>query len=128
MVKKYKTFQATWRPAGGVIRVVLAEESTGWRTFFCTNTTASVADLPGAVAGRFSLEITFRDRKEIIGAGQQQVRFMSVKFGAFYVCLETFIMTQGWVWIWADEALVDRPASPWDKPSRRLSHAGKRRG
>src|SRR5262249_45591149 len=29
-VKRYKTFLATWRPAGGAIRVVLVEEPTGW--------------------------------------------------------------------------------------------------
>src|SRR3954467_8913405 len=33
-VKKYKTFLATWRPAGGVIRVVLVDEPTGWRGGF----------------------------------------------------------------------------------------------
>ena len=46
-VKKYKTFLATWRPAGGVIRVVLVDEPTGWRAYFCTDTSASVADILG---------------------------------------------------------------------------------
>ena len=54
-VKKYKTFLATWRPAGGVIRVVLVDEPNGWRAFFCTDTSASVADILGMVADRFSL-------------------------------------------------------------------------
>ena len=35
--KKYKTFLATWRPAGGLIRVVLVQETRGWVAFFCTN-------------------------------------------------------------------------------------------
>jgi hypothetical protein len=35
----------------------------------------SVADILTAVAGRFSLELTFRDC-EVVGAGQQQVRFV----------------------------------------------------
>ena len=69
-VKKYKTFLATWRPAGGVIRVVLVDEPTGWRAYFCTDTSASVADILGAVADRFSLEITFRECKQVVGAGQ----------------------------------------------------------
>src|SRR3954453_3378640 len=34
-VKKYKTFLATWRPSGGAIRVVLVDEPTGWRAYFC---------------------------------------------------------------------------------------------
>jgi hypothetical protein len=56
VVKKYKTFLATWRPAGGAIRVVLVDEPTGWRAYFCTETSASVADILGMVADRFSLE------------------------------------------------------------------------
>ncbi|WP_231749368.1 hypothetical protein [Tautonia plasticadhaerens] len=30
-VKRYKTSLATWRPAGGAIRVVRVDEPTGWR-------------------------------------------------------------------------------------------------
>jgi hypothetical protein len=126
-VKKYKTFLATWRPAGGAIRVVLVDEPTGWRAYFCTDTSASVADILGAVADRFSLEITFRECKQIIGAGQQQVRFIWANVGAFHVCLWTFTMTEAWAWGREDEDLVDRSASPWDKASRRPSHADKRR-
>ena len=69
VVKKYKTFLATWRPAGGAIRVVLVDEPTGWRAYFCTDTEASVADILGMVADRFSLEITFRECKQVVGAG-----------------------------------------------------------
>lgn len=126
-VKKYKTFLATWRPAGGVIRVVLVDEPTGWRAYFCTDTSASVADILGAVADRFSLEITFRECKQVVGAGQQQVRFIWANIGAFHVCLWTFTMTEAWAWRRKDEELVDRSASPWDKASRRPSHADKRR-
>jgi hypothetical protein len=34
--KRYNTFEATWRPAGGLIRVVLVDEPGGWVAFFCT--------------------------------------------------------------------------------------------
>src|SRR5207248_3650644 len=74
-VKRYKTFVATWRPAGGAIRVVLVDEPTGWVAFFCTDPTATVADVLTAVADRFALETTFRDCKAVVGAGQQQTRF-----------------------------------------------------
>jgi hypothetical protein len=127
VVKKYKTFLATWRPAGGVIRVVLVDEPTGWRAYFCTDTSASVADILGAVADRFSLEITFRECKQIVGAGQQQVRFIWANLGAFHICLWTFTMTEAWAWGRKEEELVDRSASPWDVASRRPSHADKRR-
>ncbi len=127
MVKKYKTFLATWRPAGGAIRVVLVDEPTGWRAYFCTDTSASVADILGMVADRFSLEITFRECKQVVGAGQQQVRFIWANIGAFHICLWTFTMTEAWAWGRQAEELVDRSTSPWDKASRRPSHADKRR-
>src|SRR3954468_24116653 len=127
VTKRYKTFLATWRPAGGVIRVVLVDEPTGWRAFFCTDTSATVADILTAVADRFSLEITFRDCKEVVGAGQQQVRFIWASIGAFQVCLWTFTMTEAWAWGRPATELVDRSASPWDTPLRRPSHADKRR-
>jgi DDE superfamily endonuclease len=127
VVKRYKTFLATWGPVGGVIRVVLVDEPTGWVAFFCTDASASVADILTTVADRFSLEITFRDCKEIVGAGQQQVRFVWANVGAFHICLWTYTMTEAWAWGRAEEELVDRSASPWDTPNRRPSHADKRR-
>jgi hypothetical protein len=125
--KRYKTFVATWRPAGGAIRVVLVDEPTGWLAFFCTDVSASVADILSAVADRFSLEITFRDCKEIVGAGQQQVRFVWANIGAFHLCLWTFTMTEARAWFRTADELVDRSNSPWDSPLRRPSHADKRR-
>jgi hypothetical protein len=126
-VKKYKTFLATWRPAGGAIRVVLVDEPTGWRAYFCTDTSASVADILTTVADRFSLEIAFRECEQIVGAGQQQVRFIWANVGAFHVCLGTYTMTEVGAWGRKAEELVDLSASPWDKASRRPSHADKRR-
>lgn len=125
--KKYKTFLATWRPAGGLIRVVLVKETRGWVAFFCTNPDASVADVLEAVADRFSLETAFRDVKEVVGAGQQQVRFIGANIGAFHLCLWTYTMTEAWAWNRADDELAERSASPWDDASRRPSHADKRR-
>src|SRR5581483_6275091 len=126
-VKRYKTFVATWRPAAGAIRVVLVDEPAGWRAYFCTDVSASVADVLATVAERFALEIAFRDCKEVVGAGQQQVRFVWASAGAFHVCLWTFTMTEAWAWGHSAEALVDRATSPWDDPGRRPSHADKRR-
>jgi len=127
VVKRYKTFLATWRPAGGAIRVVLVDEPHGWRAYFCTDPSASVAEVLTAVADRFSLEIAFRDCKEVVGAGQQQVRFVWANVGAFHLCLWTFTMTEAWAWGRPAKELVDRSTSPWDQASRRPSHADKRR-
>jgi DDE superfamily endonuclease len=126
--KRYKSFVATWRPAGGAIRVVLVDETPGWVAFFCTDPVASVADVLGAVAARFSLETAFRDCKDIVGAGQQQVRRVPASVGAFHLCLWTFTMTEAWAWRRDVDGLVGhRRASPWDDGARRPSHADKRR-
>jgi hypothetical protein len=126
--KRYKTFVATWRPAGGAIRVVLVDEPKGWVAFFCTDPTATVAEVLGLVADRFSLETAFRDVKEVVGAGQQQVRHVWASVGAFHVCLWAFTMTEAWAWNRPAEELVGhRSASPWDDKPRRPSHADKRR-
>ena len=125
--KRYKTFVATWRPAGGAIRVVLVEEAHGWVAFFCSDPSAGVADVLGSIAERFTLETAFRDLKEVVGAGQQQTRFVWASIGAFQVCAWTFTMTEAWAWGRPAESLVDRAASPWDDARRRPSHADKRR-
>lgn len=126
--KRYKTFLATWRPAGGVIRVVLVDEPTGWVAYFCTDPAATVADVLGRVADRFALEIAFRDVKDVVGAGQQQVRFVGASVGAFHLCLWTFTLTEAWAWDRAEADLTaHRSASPWDDEPRRPSHADKRR-
>jgi hypothetical protein len=125
--KRYETFLATWRPAGGPIRVVLLDEPAGWRAYFCTDPEATAADILTAVADRFSLEITFRDCKEIVGAGQQRVRFMWASVGAFHLCLWTFTTTEAWAWTRPADELVDRSDSPRDSPLRRPSRADKRR-
>jgi SRSO17 transposase len=127
VTKRYKTFLATWKPAGGVIRVVLVDEPTGWRAYFSTEASATVADILTAVADRFALETAFRDCKQVVGAGQQQVRFIWANIGAFHVCLWTFTMTEAWAWGRPAAELVDRSDSPWDTPLRRPSHADKRR-
>jgi hypothetical protein len=125
--KTYKTFLATWRPAGGLIRVVLVREPRGWVAFLCTDPAAAAADVLGCVADRFALETAFRDAKEVVGAGRQQVRFLWANVGAFHLCLWTYTMTEAWAWGRCADGLVDRSASPWDDPSRRPSHADKRR-
>jgi len=127
VTRRDKTFLATWHPAGGLIRVALVDEPTGWRAYFCTEASARVADILETVADRFRPEITFRDCKEIVGAGQQQVRFVWASIGAFHVCRWTFTLTEAWAWGRPSEESVDRSESPWDSPLRRPGHADKRR-
>src|SRR5262249_30116106 len=80
---------------------------------------------------RDSSEITdlrqFVRLQEVVGAGQQQVRFVWANVGASHVCLWTFTMTEALAWSRPGEEWVDREAWPWDDPNRRRSHADKRR-
>jgi hypothetical protein len=125
--KTYKTFLASWRPAGGVIRVVLLRQERGWVAYFCTDPQAGVADILGAVADRFAIEQCFRDLKEVWGAAQQQVRNLWACIGAFHLNLWLHTLTELWAWDRPERQLVDRGESPWDEPDRRPSHADRRR-
>jgi hypothetical protein len=127
VTKTIKTFEATWRPAGGRIRVVIVKEEDGWLAFFCTDVSASVVDILEAAADRGALEQTFKDVKEVWGAGQQQVRNVHASVGAFNLNVWMYSLVQAWAWSKPAAELVDRVASPWDEGERRPSHADKRK-
>lgn len=127
VLKKVKTFQATWRPAGGAIRVVLVEEEDGWLAYFCTDANATVEEVLEAAADRGAHEQTFKDMKEVWGAGQQQVRNLDSNVAAFAVNGWMYSLTEAWAWDKSHEELVHRARCPWDEPGRRPSHADKRK-
>lgn len=124
--KTYKTFVATYPPAGGAIRVVIVREDHGWLAFFATDPTATVAQILDAVADRFAIEQTFHDLKEVYGAGQQQVRNYWANVAAFHVNLWMMTLVELWAWARGPAELTDRTASPWDDAGRRPSHADRR--
>jgi hypothetical protein len=126
VTKAVKTFEATWRPAGGRIRVVIVREEVGWLAYFCTDPDATAATVLEAMADRGAIEQTFKDVKEVWGAGQQQVRNVYANVGAFAVNLLLYSAVEAWAWSRAEEELVDRRRSPWDTEERRPSHADKR--
>ena len=127
VTKTIKTFLATWRPAGGLIRVVIVCEDDGWLAYFCTDPAVSAVAVLEAMADRGAIEQTFKDVKEVWGAGQQQVRNVYASIGAFAVNLTLYSVVEAWAWGRAEPELVDRCRSPWDKEERRPSHANKRK-
>jgi hypothetical protein len=127
VTKKVKTFLATWKPAAGVIRVVIVQEEDGWLAYFCTDPEASVRDILEAVAGRTAIEDTFKDVKEVEGAGQQQLRYGPANEGAFNWCLWGYTAVEWWAWDKPFAQLSDRSVSPWDNAERRPSHADRRK-
>jgi hypothetical protein len=126
-VKRIKTFEATWRPAAGRIRVVLVREAHGWLALFSTDPTLTAEAILAAAADRFAIEQDFHDLKEVEGLGQQQLRDIWANVGAFHVSAWVHTLTELWAWDQPHEALCDRSASPWDDPERRPSHADRRR-
>jgi hypothetical protein len=126
-VKRIKTFLATWRPAGGLIRVVLVREEHGWLALFSTDPSMAVEEILSLAADRFSIEQDFHDLKEVEGWGQQQLRNLWANVGAFHVSAWVHTLVELWAWGQPREALCDRSASPWDDPERRPSHADRRK-
>lgn len=127
VVKTVKTFLATWRPAGGVIRVVLVQEEDDWLPFFCIDPEATPVEILEAMADRGAEEQTFKDVKEVWGAGQQQVRNVHSNEGCFNLNLWMYSLVEVWAWDRPEKELVDRSASPWDSEPRRPSHQDKRK-
>lgn len=127
VTKTVKTFLATGKPAGGVIRVVVVKEAAGWRAYCCTDPQATVQDIREAAAGRTAIEDTFKDVKEIEGAGQQQLRYWRAHVGAYPWCLWGYTAVEWWAWDQASATVCDRSTSPWDQEERRPSHADKRK-
>ena len=125
--KTYKTFLATYRPIGGVIRGVLVKEEHGWFAFFCTDPDASVEEILEAFADRATIEQDFHDVKEVWGAGQQQVRNIWTNVAAYHLNLWMHSLVELWSWNRSHQQLCDRSDSPWDDPERRPSHADRRK-
>ena len=75
VTKRVKAFLATWRPAGGVVRVVIIQEDDGsWRAVLCTDPKASVAAIVQVVLDRWGIEPNLHDLKEVEGIEQVPVR------------------------------------------------------
>ena len=125
--KRVKTFLATWRPAGGAIRVGIVREDRGWLALFSTDVSLSAEEILSSAADRFSIEQDFHDLKEVEGLGQQQVRDIWANVGAFHVSAWVHTLVELWAWGQPHEAICDRGESPWDDPERRPSHADRRK-
>ena len=126
-VKRYKTFLATYNPAGGLIRVVIVKVVDGtWRAYFCTSADATVVEILEAVSDRSSLEQVYHDVKEVHGVGQAQTRNYWANVGVFHLKAWLHTLIELWAWHKPARELVDRRSSPWDDEERRPSHADRR--
>ena len=127
VVKRVKTFLATHRTFGGVIRVVIVQEKTGPQFFYCTDVHAGVQEIVEAFADRAAIEQVFHDVKEVWGSGQQQVRNLWTNIAAWHLNLWMHTLVELWAWRRNESELVHRNDSPWDRCERRPSHADRRK-
>lgn len=127
VTKTIKTFQATYRPAGGLIRVVIVKEPHGCENFFCTDPNASPREIVETFADRSSIEQDFHDVKEVWGAGQQQVRNIWTNVAVFNLNLWVHTLLECWAWNKPVETIRDRSDSAWDDDERRPSHSDRRK-
>jgi hypothetical protein len=127
VTKLYKTFLATYRPTGGVIRVVIVEEDHDWYPFFSTDPNATAVEIIKAFGDRATIEQDFHDVKEVWGAGQQQVRNIWTNLAVYHLNLWMHTLVELWSWTRPHSKLCDRSQSPWDDPNRRPSHADRRK-
>ena len=125
--KLYKTFLATYRPAGGVIRVVIVEEDHDWYPFFSTDPNATAVEIIESFADRATIEQDFHDVKEVWGAGQQQVRNIWTNLAVYHLNLWIHTLVELWSWSRPRGEICDRRQSPWDDTDRRPSHADRRK-
>ncbi len=105
--------------------MVIVREEDGWLAFFCTDPAVSAAALLETMADRGAIEQTFKDIKEVWGAGQQQVRNVYASIGAFAVNLTLSSVVEAWAR--SEEELVDRCQSAWAREEGRTSQADKRK-
>lgn len=128
VVRMAKSFLATWRPAGGVVRVVIVEEPDGeWRAYLCTDPEASVEAIVQAIHDRWAVEQSFADLKEVEGIEQVQLRRVWSNVGALNLNLWVHTLVEVWSWSRSAEQVRDRSDRPWDDPERRPSHADRRK-
>src|ERR1700757_1523908 len=111
-VKKYRTFLATYKPVGGVIRVVLVREPDRWVAYFSTDPDLSVASILETVADRSALEQVFHDVKDIPGAGQQPLRPVWANVGAWNRIGWWPPLVERWAWNRPQSRSCDRSDSP----------------
>ncbi|HEY0398381.1 MAG TPA: transposase, partial [Acidimicrobiia bacterium] len=128
VVKRSKTFLATWRPAGGLVRVVILKEEDGsWRAFLSTDAGAGVEAIVQVIHDRWAIEQNYHDLKEVERVEQVQLRRVWSNVGAFNLSLWVHTLVEVWAWGRPEASLSDRGDRPWDDASRRPSHADRRR-
>lgn len=124
---RYKTLCAQWYRAMGerLLRIVVVECTDGVipiRVFFCTDPDLDVVTILETYAGRWSIEVFFRDAKQLLGFADSQAR----KEQAVLRIAPLIGLLYSTLVLWcADEVFLTRvalpPLRPWYRHKRGLA-------
>lgn len=125
----YKTLLAQWYQACGVrlLRIVVVRVDTGrirLRVFFCTDATISIRALLEGYAGRWTIEVCFRNLKQLFGFGDSTARTKSAveRTAPFVGCMYSMLIV--WFVQHAHSSEAARPpVRPWYLHKRGVSFA-----
>lgn len=125
----FKTVEAQWyRACGtGLLRIVIVRCTTGslpFRVFFCTDATQTVVQILETYAGRWSIEVCFRELKQLLGFADSSARKReSVERTAPFVGLTYSLLVLWFIEGAATSPLAAPPVRPWYRHKRGLSFA-----
>ena len=108
-----KSFEAMWKPAGSVIKVLMVyfDQSNTVSYFFCTDLSLSDTRIIELVAARWSIETLFSDLKEHLGMTDWQCRVeKSVVRSVPLTCVATSLLI---IWSYQQAQLNQQPEL-WD--------------
>jgi hypothetical protein len=126
---RYKTFCAQWYRACGfrLLRIVVVQVKTGqigFRVFFSTDASLSVREVLETYSGRWSLEVAFRNLKQLLGFADSSARKKKAveRVAPFVGLVYTTLV------VWAAEGayrsgLAAPPVRPWYRHKKGLSFA-----
>lgn len=126
---RYKAIRAQWYRACGtqLLRVIVVRVDRGaipFRVFFCTNPDLAVPRILEGYAQRWSIEVTFRDLKQLLGFADSSARKReAVERTAPFV---GYIFTVVVIWFWEaahHTPIAMPPLRPWYTHKRGLCFA-----
>ena len=126
---RYKTLVAQWYRAAGprLLRIVIVECTTGrlrCRVFFSTDPTLDVVTVLETYAGRWGIEVFFREAKQLLGFAESQARKQAAVLrvaplvGLLYSVLVIWFAEGG-----LRSPLAVLPSRPWYRNKRGLCFA-----
>jgi hypothetical protein len=126
---RYKTLDAQWYRVCGdrLLRIVIVETSTGerpFRVFFCTDPTLAIATILEGYAGRWNIEVFFRDAKQWLGFADSPARTegavlrMAPFVGLVYSTLVLWFAEGAY-----QSPLAAPPVRPWYRHKKSMSFA-----